>query len=390
MTDRHLVVAVVEPVGSHGGMDYYDSGLVGGVASQGVDVTWYTSDVSTQRGKTKIKIEHAFEGIWGGDPAWKRGLRYVKGVMRTVLHARANCAKVMHFHFFHVGVLELLSVALARVGGFAVVATVHDVEAFKPGKKSRLLQSVAYRCIGKFIVHNDISRDELTKRSGVNSRKITVIPHGSYLGLVTESVTSQLDARAQLALPEEGTVLLFFGQIKEVKGLDILLTAFGRIASKIAPCYLVIAGKVWKDDFARYEALIDKCSLREKVKLFIRYIPDEEVETFYRAADLVVLPYRRIYQSGVLLMAMSFGTPVIASDLPGMKEIITEGENGFLFASEDVDDLVTRLIDLTGNKKRLTDVAARARRTLDTDFNWADIGRRTVDVYRSVIDEVSP
>ena len=84
--------------------------------------------------------------------------------------------------------------------------------------------------------------------------------------------------------------------------------------------------------------------LHENVRLDIRYIPDEQVSNYYCAADFVVLPYKKIFQSGVLLMAMSYGTPVITSNIPGMTEIVTDGINGLTFQSEDVASLAASLL----------------------------------------------
>lgn len=378
-------VALVEPVGSHGGMDYYDSGLCAGLASNKVKAVWYSCDVSEVRGCRSVELVRSFRQIWGDSPAWRRGLRYLKGLFDTYSDARARKIGVAHFHVFHVGVLEALSVALARLFGLRSVVTVHDVEAFKPGGKSRLLESLAYRLSARLVVHNQVSREGLLRRCGVSNDKIRIVPHGSYLGLIEPSIPKD-DARRQLGLPERGEkILLFFGQIKEVKGLDLLLEAFGRVRARIGPCRLVIAGKVWKDDFSRYQALIDQHTLDEFVDLRIRYIPDSEVSAFYSAADLIVLPYRRIYQSGVLLMAMSFGVPVLASDLPGMVEIVEDGRNGFLFKAGDVDDLGDRIVFALDSKGARDAVVLAAAHDMETRFSWDSIGKDLRDVYREAL-----
>lgn len=381
---RSSVVAVIEPVGSHGGMDYYDSGLCAGLTANGVASIWYTCDISAPRGKRTITIVRSFNRIWGKDAAWQRGLRFVTGLFRTMKDARRRRANIAHFHFFHVGPLEVASVVLARISGLRVVTTVHDVEAFKPGGKSPFLQQMAYGLCSRLVVHNEVSRDELMARCGVREEMVRVVPHGSYLGLIPAAM-ERSHAREKLGLPQEECIVLFFGQIKEVKGLELLVEGFAQARRHMEPARLVIAGKVWKDDFSRYQDLIDSHSLADVTCAHIRYIPDEELATYYGAADVVVLPYRKIYQSGVLLMAMSYGIPVLASDLAGMREVITDGENGFLFRAGDAGDLAERLIAVLADEQGRRRVAARARQDMRLRFSWDRVGAQMAEVYREVL-----
>jgi glycosyltransferase involved in cell wall biosynthesis len=365
-------------------MDYYDCGLCSGLGNAGVDVTWYTCDISEPRGSAPIGIARTFRRVWGKDAAWKRGLRFVAGLIRSVVDAKRRGASVAHFHFFHIGVLELAGIWLARMARLRVVATIHDVEAFAPGRKSRRLRDLAYSMCDRLVVHNQVSRGELIDAHGVPGDKVRIIAHGSYVDLVPRN-SDRAKSRSLLGLPATGKVVLFFGQIKEVKGLDLLIEAFGRTHTKLGSATLVIAGKVWKDDFSRYQSLIDKHGLAGNCRTHIRYIPDEQIASYYAAADIVVLPYRRIYQSGVLLMAMSLGVPVLASDLPGMTEIVENGRNGFLFRSGDVDDLADKLVAALNDSAALRSVADVALNDMATRFGWNTIGQRTAAMYGELL-----
>ena len=380
----NIIVAMIEPVGSHGGMDYYDSGLCAGLSANGVTNFWYTCDISSQRGERSVCVIGSFKKIWGKDPGWKRGLRYIAGLLRTMSDARNRKANIVHFHFFHVGVLEAVGVLLARIFGLRVVVTVHDVEAFKPGGKSLVLQRMVYGLCSRVVVHNQVSQEELVRRCGVKNELVRIVPHGSYLGLIPAAMDSKA-ARNMLGLPQDEFIILFFGQIKEVKGLDLLIEAFALAKERMGPARLVIAGKVWKDDFARYQDLIERCALADAISLHIRYIPDDEIAAYYGAADIVVLPYRKIYQSGVLLMAMSYGIPVLASDLPGMCEVVADGENGFLFRTGDSGHLAERLIAVLEDAQALSRVVARAQEDMESRFSWDTIGAQLANVYREAL-----
>lgn len=377
-------VALIEPVGSHGGMDYYDSGLAGAISKQGGYVKWYTCQESKICGDALFKLEPTFVGIWGGDAAWLRGLRYIKGLFKSLFDARLNNINIVHYHLFHVGVLELLGVALAKAFFFKVVLTVHDVESFRPGLHSGFLRNFTYFLSSAVIVHNVVSKAELLRINPEIEPKTYVIPHGSYIGLTTPRMPKVV-ARQKLMLPLDEKVILFFGQIKEVKGLDLLIEAFAKAITNISPVKLVIAGKVWKDDFSKYQSLINDYQIKNNIHLEIRYIPDEEISAFYSCADLIVLPYRKIYQSGVLLMAMSYGVPVLASDLPGMKEIVQDEVNGYLFEAGNAESLALKLVEVFNAEKSLSVIVDNANKDMETSFSWNEIALKTLVTYKKIL-----
>jgi D-inositol-3-phosphate glycosyltransferase len=377
------MISVIEPVGGHGGMNYYDVGLCSGAQRAGAQVTLYTCDKDPPPQQPgSFKVLPVFRRIYGSDPAWQRGLRYVWGLLKALVGGRLSGASVVHFHFFHVGALEFLSVVLSRLLAYKVVVTAHDVEAFKEGLSIKWLVSRTYGLVHEVIAHNRSSGREVTEKLKVKPERVHTIPHGNYLDFVGP-IPSREQARRELgwAASETGPVVLFFGQIKEVKGLDLLIHAFAAVLKDHPSATLVIAGRVWKDDFSRYQTLIDRHALAASVKLHIRYIPDAEVARFYAAADVIVLPYRRIYQSGVLLMAMSYGVPVIASDLDAMRDVVTDGVNGFLFNSGDAKHLAQTINHVLGDSEACARVSAQALHTMKTDFDWLAIGRQLVEVY---------
>ncbi len=179
-------------------------------------------------------------------------------------------------------------------------------------------------------------------------------------------------------------MILFFGQIKEVKGLDVLIEAMPEILREHPGTLLVVAGKVWKDDFRQYQARIEELGISANCVLHIRYVPDSEVKNYYAAADVVALPYRRIYQSGVLLMAMSYGKPAIASDIAGMTEVVSDGVNGYIFPSGNSTALAAKLSDALSNPEELRLVGERALMHVREHNDWIRIGHMTADFYRSV------
>jgi D-inositol-3-phosphate glycosyltransferase len=379
-----LRVAVIEPVGGHGGMNFYDLSLCQGLVQAGAQATLYTCDKTTVTGNEGFAVRQPYRHIYGPSPAWRRGLRFLRGSLLGLLQAKRSGHRLAHFHFFHVGPLELFNVCWARCLGLCVVITAHDVEAFKEGLSVPRFLRWAYGAAHRVIAHSQIAKRELTQELLLPPDKVEVIRHGNYLAGVPAEVTPEA-ARAHLGLTAEMRVLLFFGQIKDVKGLDVLLRGFALARQADPLLHLVIAGRVWKTDFGRYQALIQRLQLAPFCSLHIRYIADAELPFFYRAADLVVLPYRRIYQSGVVLLAMSYGKPVLVSNIDGMLEVVNDEDTGFVFRSSEPEHLAQRLLQIFATPGRAAQVGLAGLRQVKLRNDWGLLGVQTLACYRRAL-----
>ena len=375
-------MAIIEPIGGHGGMNYYDFGLCAGLAQAGIAATLYTCDETEVAHELPFAVKPYFHGIYGKKPRWVRATYYLLGLIGSLLEARLLGSEIIHFHFFHSTFLEYVTVKLARLLGLKIVITAHDVESFVHNTRHGIAKKI-YSASTIVIAHNQIIRKELRERLHVHESKIRVIPHGNYIDFIPKNIT-QRQARKWLGLEGKGPVILFWGQIKAVKGLDLLLDALPHVVKRFPSLRLIIAGRVWKDHYSVYNALINEKGMTDHVVSHIQYIPDACVGYYFHATDLVVLPYRRIYQSGVLLMAMSYGSPVLVSDLEGMTEIIQDNKNGFVFRSNDSDHLKQRLDEILSDPQKMEEVALAGYDTVVTQHDWATIGRQTADVYRAL------
>lgn len=159
--------------------------------------------------------------------------------------------------------------------------------------------------------------------------RVQVLPHPLY-----DHFGERMDktaAAAQLGLDPARKTILFFGLIRDYKGLDLLIDAFAQLDEGHQ---LVIAGEAYAD-FGKYQLLIDAHPLRHRIHVFQRFISDAEVPAFFSAADALVLPYRSATQSGVTAIAFHFGVPVIATDVGGLAEIVTHERTGLIVPRPD-------------------------------------------------------
>ena len=379
-----LRIAVIEPVGGHGGMDYYDFGLCSGLAAAECDVVLHTSDETQVPLDTGFVVLHTYSGIYGKGHALLRGVRYVRASISAIWSAYRDGRFICHFHLFHVGPLEAFNITLAKIFRRKIVITAHDVESFVDKLEVPALSRWVYRQASCVIAHNKISQRELIRRIGISDEKIKVIPHGNYVHAL-RPLPSRIEACKMLGIPLSSKVLLFFGQIKEVKGLHILLDAMPSILALHPETVLLIAGKPWKSDFEIYEEKIRQLGIDGHCIRHIRYIPDHEVPLYYASADMVVLPYQRIYQSGVVLMAMSYGKTVLVSSIDGMLEVVQDQDTGYTFMAGNVDDLTSKVNLIFNNAAAAQKVAARGRRLMDDRYNWLTIAKMTKVAYENLV-----
>jgi D-inositol-3-phosphate glycosyltransferase len=141
--NKLLAITVVEPVGGHGGMDYYDFSLCRELSANGCSVILLTCDKTNSNDPSFI-IWTVYRHIFGTDSAWRRGLRFLWGSLNGLIRVRLRNIRISHFHFFHIGFLEFFNVLLSRILGIKVVVTTHDVESFKSGRSSNFLISRSY------------------------------------------------------------------------------------------------------------------------------------------------------------------------------------------------------------------------------------------------------
>jgi glycosyltransferase involved in cell wall biosynthesis len=360
-------IAIIDHVGAKAGMDYYSSSLASGFLHQNCEVCVYSNFVGIN--SSDIHYYPYFEGHSNGNPA----LKFVKFIIATIkasYSARKHNSNLVIFHLFSAVPIMLLFIIIPKLFGLKVAVISHDVSSFTDNDNT-IVQNLIYNTLSDFIiVHNQFSYDTLLENMHIeNPNKVAIIKHGGYLDHIGEPL-NKIDIRHELGLDPLGKYMLFFGQIKDVKGLDVLLEAMSKVTEDIK---LIIAGKPWRNDFSLYDQQIKKLGLNSRIIKMIRFIEDDEREKLFFSADVNILPYRIIFQSGVLLMAMSHGLPVIASDLPANKEIINDEDHGILFTSEDSNSLAQK-IEMFFNDSILQEkLATNALNTIKDEYNWDQI-----------------
>lgn len=377
-------VAIIDPLGAHGSSHhFYLFGQITGLKNNDVDIRLYTNRATKNPNIEDVKFYQSFGNLYSSDIKFISGLKYLFGSIYSIVHARMNGVDTFHIHVFNTNFLILFNLLLVKLLFAKIVITIHDITSFSDRSNSSFVSKSVYKIADLILTHNEFSKDEIIKINPSLKESIHIVPHGNY----TPFINIQKDkkrSREYLDLPTDKTILLFFGMIKKVKGLEILLKSLRKVVNTNPDVILLIAGKPWQNDFKLYQQIIDENELSENIILHTKFIPHEDVEHYYSASDLIVLPYKKIYQSGVLMMTLSYKKPALVSDLPPLKEVITDNENGFLFISEDVSDLANRINQILGDKDNLEKVRINGSILINTRFGWNEIGRLTKEVYQTL------
>jgi len=387
--NNRIRVAMIEPIGGHGGMEFYDFGLCETLRGSGVVPYLYTCDETflDEHATFRTQVFKVYRGIYKGRNRIFRGIRFLKGTFHATRHAGQNGCRIAHFHIFHFSWLEYVEMWVFKRRGFRIVATVHDVESFQnpTSRSNRRGYKKFEKIIDQVIVHTQYAHKVLRNYFwNYPSERLHHILPLDFDPLFKTSL-SRLEARQELNLPVSGQMILFFGQVKEVKGLDVLLEAFRSLVGSEEDVFLVIAGKKWQVEFDKYERYIKENELTDRIVMRIDYIANELVPLYFKSADMIVLPYRKIFNSSVLQRALDYGTPVVVSDLEPLTEIIQHGTNGLVFPVGDYRELAKKMSRLIHDKDLRIQLVARGRETVEVRYNYAQIGKQTKQVYENAL-----
>ncbi|WP_185961316.1 glycosyltransferase [Telmatospirillum sp. J64-1] len=233
--------------------------------------------------------------------------------------------------------------------------------------------------IASFIhVHSQAVVDAVRDEYNLPADKIWVIPHPSYIGVYVNETTKE-KARIRLGIPTNHFVYAFIGQLRPYKGIEDLLNAFGAVAAHNPDSHLLIAGR----PVAPYEGdtVSRMASAYVNTTVVERHVPDDELQWFFNAADVVVLPYRDVLTSGSVLNALSFARPVVAPCLGMIPEVVEDGSNGFLYEPSTPDALVEAMTRAIQVRDVIGEFAERALESVRTN-TWANFGKKLADGIR--------
>jgi glycosyltransferase involved in cell wall biosynthesis len=349
----------------------YDHALAAALAAAGVDVELFTSrflygELPAAEGylRRELFYRHA-RGAAGS--LLRRASKLAEHPLDMLRYrSAARSADVVHFQWLTIPRLD----AHLLPRGRPLVITAHDILPREQAAGSVAAQRRLLQRFDAVIAHSQDGRTRLIDTLALDPARVHTIAHGAF---------SHLAAQPPAALPAELTeptkpVVLYFGLLRPYKGLDVLIEAW----QQVADAELWIVGRPRMD----IEPLRAKAG--PSVKWVPRFVSDAELAACFRRADIVVLPYREIEQSGVLASALAFGSPLILSDVGGFGEVAAEGA-AQLVPAGDAAALTTALSELLANPQERARLSGAARALAGGAASWKHVAERTKALYAELL-----
>jgi D-inositol-3-phosphate glycosyltransferase len=324
-------------------------------------------------------------------PSWVKISRLTQYYIRWIHHLRKSSADIIHIQIFRFLLMELLIfVYLPKWFGKSVIYTAHNVQR-KGGSNvfKYILYRILYQNVHHIICHTTDLKNKLIQRYHVAPEKISVVQRGLN-SLSQQTSISQYEARERLGIDPSAHVLLLFGRIRPYKGYEIALEALDYLPSHQRPVQVLIAGQALRKVNSSYlqtlKQLVEKRNLQDRVAFHDYHIPEDEIELFFKSADVTIFPYLEgDFQSGVLFLTYRFGVPVIASNVGSFPIAVQPGLHGYLFETGNAKDLAAKISQFYRELYPQPHVCQFIRDYAEKYFSWNQTSASTLEVYERVL-----
>jgi len=385
-----LKVMMLETSG-WGGLCHYSHCLSQALSRAGVSVTLVTNEVYELRNR-----EMDFDIL----TVLKDGGSYMERVRQLLGTLRDESPDILHIQSGFSARRDWLLLPRLKKHCGKMIVTAHNVLPHEESEKRAPGMAFSlgriYNSCDRVVTHSGYSKDSLTKLFGLDRSKVEVLPHGNYMIFSGDSNGnggnggggeggggSHVGVRPNLRSHDE---ILFFGHLRDYKGVDVLIRAFSRLRRQRENVFLVIAGKEQGTITEEYKRIISEEGVADSVIMKPGYVRSSDISSLFSNARVVVFPYRETDGSGAVQLAYSFGKPVIATTVGVLPEIVEEGINGFLVPPEDPDALAGAINRFLGLPRYEADKMGKMSKLLaEKLYGWDRIAEMTVNFYKSII-----
>lgn len=311
-----------------------------------------------------------------------RGLSYPLDHRRVLAAIKRHHPDIVHIQWSRLPSFDRSFIQSIQAENIPVVHTIHNVRSSFASDQMVSRLGDVYALVDTLVLHTKANqRDFLTLYPHIPKSKTTVIPLINPPYPYQQSKMSRADVRKDFGFSENEFVVLFFGVIRQYKGLKHLLEAFTQVSQGEDSVRLLIAGKA---ESAQDVDEVEQARNMRNVSVHESFIPSEEVWKYFCVADVVVFPYRYITQSAALIQAMSFGKPVIVTDVGGFPE--TVDDNGWIVPVADVDAFADAMREaMTTSPLELEKMGKRSLEIVENSHSGASIAQELLANYHRLL-----
>lgn len=289
-------------------------------------------------------------------------------IVRTARYIKSICPDLVVIQWWHPYFAPCYFLLTRFMGRQKVVFVCHNVFPHERFPLDKMLTKLALKKGNHFIVHAAEEAKELQKIKPKPDYVVT--PHPTYRAFQFEDM-SRDQAREKLHIGRKERILLFFGFVREYKGLKYLLRAMPQICHEDDAVRLWVVGEFGSDK-EEYLKLIHNLGIEDRVQVQDAFTPDREVEKYFAAADLVALPYTSATQSGIVQIAYGFTRPVVVTEVGGLPDVVEDGKTGYIVEPENPEafaEAVIRFFREEQAQKMQENIEKEAYR-----FSWERMG----------------
>ncbi len=367
---------------------YYDAAFCTALERAGCTVRWITSpylyDAALPAGAADYVYFRSLDHpCWLHYPHLRRIARlalYPLGHRALLRQLDGDPPDIIHLQWSRIPRLDRWLVKQIRQRGIPVVHTIHDVDPlFHTADAAELAK--LYAEVDRLIVHAPANRMALLQRHPNLGNHVRIVPHIA-LDWPTSLDMDRASARRQLGIPANAIVLLFFGSIRAYKGLETLIDAFVQARMSLPDVWLVIAGR---PDSRRTDLALQQ--LGTHTVIHPDYIPSDQVWCYHLAADIAIIPYRQVSQSGTLITAMGFGLPTIVTRVGSLPETVED--SGWIIPPDNPEALAQAIRDAANDPDRRKQMGQHAQQIIKERHSPEQIAAQMLPLYEEVLCSAS-
>jgi glycosyltransferase involved in cell wall biosynthesis len=358
----------------------YDHSLCAALARRGLEVELTTSHfrygpVPEPDGYRRRELFYR----WNGSSVAAKAAQHPFDMMRLARHARRAQADIVHFQWLPIPGLDRH--LLSRFPRPRLL-TAHDILPREATARRRRAAEQLLAQVDAVVTHSEHGRDRLVGELGLPAASVSVIPHGAFDYLTRLRGEAPMDPGVGDLSGRK--VVLCFGLMRPYKGIDLLIEAFPSCPEDTV---LLIVGRAMMQ-IEPLERRAHELGIEERVRFVPRFVPEPQIASYFRRADLVVLPYREIEQSGVLSTALAFGCPLVLSAVGGFVEVGQRHGAARLVPAGDVKALGVALAELVADDAARAELRERVRQAAAGPYSWDHAAELTDELYRSLREQL--
>ncbi|MEX2409756.1 MAG: glycosyltransferase family 4 protein [Candidatus Paceibacterota bacterium] len=294
---------------------------------------------------------------------------YLIGLIKLLfLSFKKKESIIFNYHWPKFSPIDLLFIWMVKITGNKIVATVHNVLPHEEKFYDKIFFKLLYKNCSHLILHTKDSLNKIKEKFNFIPQNFSYIPHYSY------------PANEFNFSKKNKNTLLFFGNIRQYKGLELLASSIKLVSKNREDWILTIAGNP-EYDISDVQNQLSEVSQKDKVNWSLGWIEEDNISRLFNEHSIVVLPYTKIDNSGLVYLAMSYGCTVIAPKIGVFKELITHKKNGLLFEVNNSIDLARKIESALDNSEQVLDMGWNARKLMVENFSIEAISLKYLEVY---------